>query len=58
MGTTIVNISKIYPEYGSYYYALFFNHFEDIKYEIVCIKFTKSPVDGCNISPKLNFRRK
>ena len=38
IGATIVNRSKLYPEYGPDYYALFFKDLEGIKYEIVCNK--------------------
>ena len=35
IGATIVCKPKLYPEYGSGYYALFFKDLEGIKYEIV-----------------------
>ena len=38
IGATIVTPPKIYPEYSSNYYALFFKDIEGIKYEIVCTK--------------------
>lgn len=36
IGATIVSKPKLYPEYGPYYYAVFFKDLEGIKYEIVC----------------------
>ena len=36
IGATIVNKPKLFPEYGPYYYAMFFKDLEGIKYEIVC----------------------
>ncbi len=36
IGATIVSKPKLYPEYESDYYALFFKDLEGIKYEIVC----------------------
>lgn len=36
IGATIVSKPRLYPEYGSDYYALFFKDLEGIKYEIVC----------------------
>jgi catechol 2,3-dioxygenase-like lactoylglutathione lyase family enzyme len=38
IGATIVSEPKLYPEYGSDYYALFFKDLEGIKYEFVCNK--------------------
>jgi len=35
IGATIVEIPKLYPEYGENYYALYFKDLEGIKYEIV-----------------------
>jgi len=36
IGATIVSEPRLYPEYGSDYYALFFKDPDGIKYEIVC----------------------
>ncbi|MEJ2719628.1 MAG: VOC family protein [bacterium] len=36
IGAAIVSEPRLYPEYGSDYYALFFKDLEGIKYEIVC----------------------
>lgn len=36
IGANIVTPPKLYPEYGPYYYAVYFKDLEGIKYEIVC----------------------
>ena len=38
IGATIVEAPRLYPEYGTSYYALFFKDLEGIKYEIVCTR--------------------
>jgi catechol 2,3-dioxygenase-like lactoylglutathione lyase family enzyme len=51
IGATIVEKPKLYPEYGPYYYALFFKDKEGIKYEMVCNSKSKparkAPVVFC-----------
>ena len=38
IGAMIVDVPRLYTEYGPNYYAVFFKDLEGIKYEIVCNK--------------------